>query len=68
MRISEGALAMLHTHVWPSNIRELKSLMQYVAAAVPADVVSRSSTSSSDSASSRPPPPCAPGIGRAEVR
>jgi DNA-binding NtrC family response regulator len=39
MRISEPAMAMLLEHSWPGNVRELKNLMQYVAAAVPADVV-----------------------------
>jgi len=39
MRISDEAMAMLLAHRWPGNIRELKNLMQYVAATVPADVL-----------------------------
>ncbi|HEY0194512.1 MAG TPA: sigma 54-interacting transcriptional regulator [Kofleriaceae bacterium] len=39
MRISDGAMAVLLAHSWPGNIRELKNLMHYVAAAHPVDVV-----------------------------
>lgn len=39
MRISEGAMTVLIAHPWPGNIRELKNLMQYVAAAIPVDVL-----------------------------
>jgi len=39
MRISDGAMAVLLGHPWPGNIRELKNLMQYVAAAVTVDVL-----------------------------
>jgi DNA-binding NtrC family response regulator len=39
MRISEGAMTVLIAHPWPGNIRELKNLMQYVAAAMPVDVL-----------------------------
>ncbi|HZJ61958.1 MAG TPA: sigma-54 dependent transcriptional regulator [Kofleriaceae bacterium] len=39
MRISDGAMAVLLGHSWPGNIRELKNLMQYVAAAVTSDVL-----------------------------
>jgi two-component system response regulator AtoC len=34
MEVSEGALAVLRVHAWPGNIRELKNLMQYLAATV----------------------------------
>jgi DNA-binding NtrC family response regulator/pSer/pThr/pTyr-binding forkhead associated (FHA) protein len=39
MRISDGAMSVLLAHSWPGNIRELKNLMQYVAAAFAAEVV-----------------------------
>jgi two-component system, NtrC family, response regulator AtoC len=39
MRISDGAMALLLAHPWPGNIRELKNLMQYLAAALPVDVL-----------------------------
>jgi DNA-binding NtrC family response regulator len=39
MRISDGAMAVLLGHPWPGNIRELKNLMQYVAAAVTSEVL-----------------------------
>jgi DNA-binding NtrC family response regulator len=39
MRISDGAMAVLLAHSWPGNIRELKNLMQYVAAAFATDVL-----------------------------
>jgi two-component system, NtrC family, response regulator AtoC len=39
MRISDGAMALLLAHAWPGNIRELKNLMQYLAAALPVDVL-----------------------------
>jgi DNA-binding NtrC family response regulator len=37
MRISEGAMAVLHSHDWPGNVRELKNLMRYLAATVTQD-------------------------------
>jgi len=37
MRICDDAMAVLLAHPWPGNIRELKHLMQYIAATVPAD-------------------------------
>ena len=37
MRISEAAMAVLLAYPWPGNIRELKNLMQYVAATVAED-------------------------------
>ena len=39
MRISDEALAVLLAHSWPGNIRELKNLMQYVAAALPVEIL-----------------------------
>jgi DNA-binding NtrC family response regulator len=39
MRISDGAMSVLLAHSWPGNIRELKNLMQYVAAALPVEVL-----------------------------
>ena len=39
MQISDEALAVLLAHAWPGNIRELKNLMQYVAAALPVKVL-----------------------------
>jgi DNA-binding NtrC family response regulator len=39
MRISDAAMTVLLAHPWPGNVRELKNLMQYVAAAVPAEVL-----------------------------
>jgi len=39
MRISDEAMAVLLAHSWPGNIRELKNLMQYVAAALAVDVL-----------------------------
>ena len=39
MRISESALAVLRAYPWPGNIRELKNVMQYVAAALAVDVL-----------------------------
>lgn len=39
MRISDEALAVLLAYAWPGNIRELKNLMQYVAAAFPVDIM-----------------------------
>ena len=39
MRISEAAMEVLRQHAWPGNIRELKNLMQYLAAAVPVDLL-----------------------------
>ncbi|HEX7843032.1 MAG TPA: sigma 54-interacting transcriptional regulator [Kofleriaceae bacterium] len=39
MRISDGAMAALLVHSWPGNIRELRNMMQYVAAALAGDVV-----------------------------
>jgi len=39
MRISDDAMAALLAHPWPGNIRELKNLMQYLAAALPVDVL-----------------------------
>ena len=39
MQISERALAALRAHAWPGNIRELKNLMQYLAATLEVDVV-----------------------------
>jgi DNA-binding NtrC family response regulator len=39
MRISEEAMVVLLAHVWPGNIRELKNLMQYMAATVSDDVL-----------------------------
>ena len=39
MQISDGALSVLLAHSWPGNIRELKNLMQYVAAALPVEVL-----------------------------
>ena len=39
MRISEGAMTVLLAHPWPGNIRELKNLMEYVAAAIPVEVL-----------------------------
>jgi DNA-binding NtrC family response regulator len=39
MRISDEAMAALLGHSWPGNVRELKNLMQYVAAALPVDVL-----------------------------
>jgi DNA-binding NtrC family response regulator/pSer/pThr/pTyr-binding forkhead associated (FHA) protein len=39
MAISDDALEVLLAHAWPGNIRELKNLMQYVAAAHTDDVV-----------------------------
>lgn len=39
MRLSDDALALLRSYAWPGNVRELKNLMQYVAAAVPGEVV-----------------------------
>jgi DNA-binding NtrC family response regulator len=37
MRISDGAMAALLAHPWPGNIRELKNLMQYIAATLAVD-------------------------------
>ena len=39
MRISDEAMAAMLGHSWPGNVRELKNLMQYVAAALPVDVL-----------------------------
>jgi DNA-binding NtrC family response regulator len=39
MRISDEALAVLLAHAWPGNIRELKNLMQYVAAVLSVEVL-----------------------------
>ena len=39
MRISDGALAVLCAYSWPGNIRELKNVMRYVAAALTGDVL-----------------------------
>lgn len=39
MRISDGAMTVLLAHPWPGNIRELKNLMHYVAAALPVEVL-----------------------------
>jgi len=39
MQISDSALSVLLAHSWPGNIRELKNLMQYVAAALPVKVL-----------------------------
>jgi two-component system response regulator AtoC len=39
MLISDEALSVLLAHAWPGNIRELKNLMQYVAAALPVEVL-----------------------------
>ena len=39
MRISDGAMSVMLAHSWPGNIRELKNLMQYVAAAFAVDVL-----------------------------
>ena len=39
MQISDGALSVLLAYSWPGNIRELKNLMQYVAAALPVEVL-----------------------------
>ncbi|HET7501010.1 MAG TPA: sigma-54 dependent transcriptional regulator [Kofleriaceae bacterium] len=39
MRISDGAMSVLMAHSWPGNIRELKNLMQYLAAALPSDIL-----------------------------
>ncbi len=39
MQISEGAMAVLRTYSWPGNLRELKNVMQYVAAALAVDVL-----------------------------
>lgn len=39
MAISETAMKVLLEHAWPGNIRELKNLMQYVAAAHQGDVL-----------------------------
>jgi two-component system, NtrC family, response regulator AtoC len=39
MRISDGALAVLCAYSWPGNIRELKNVMRYVAAALSVDVL-----------------------------
>ena len=39
MRISDAAMSVLLAHSWPGNIRELKNLMQYVAAAFAVDVL-----------------------------
>jgi two-component system response regulator AtoC len=39
MRISDEAMAVLLGHSWPGNVRELKNMMQYVAAALPVDLL-----------------------------
>jgi len=39
MRISDGAMAVLLAHSWPGNIRELKNLMQYIAAALSVEIL-----------------------------
>jgi transcriptional regulator with GAF, ATPase, and Fis domain len=39
MHISDAAIAVLRSHPWPGNIRELKNLMQYLAATLAVDVV-----------------------------
>jgi transcriptional regulator with GAF, ATPase, and Fis domain len=39
MRISDEAMAVLLAHSWPGNIRELKNLMQYIAATLAVDVL-----------------------------
>ena len=39
MRISDDAMEVLLAHSWPGNIRELRNLMQYVAAALAGDVL-----------------------------
>jgi DNA-binding NtrC family response regulator len=39
MTISDGAMAALGAHAWPGNIRELKNLMTYLAAALDVDVL-----------------------------
>jgi two-component system response regulator AtoC len=39
MRISDDAMTVLLAHSWPGNVRELKNLMQYLAAALAADVL-----------------------------
>ena len=39
MRISQGAMAVLRAYSWPGNIRELKHMMQCVAAALAVDVL-----------------------------
>jgi DNA-binding NtrC family response regulator/pSer/pThr/pTyr-binding forkhead associated (FHA) protein len=39
MRISDAAMAVLLAHSWPGNIRELKNLMHYVAAAHPSELL-----------------------------
>jgi transcriptional regulator with GAF, ATPase, and Fis domain len=37
IRIADAAMAALLAHSWPGNIRELKNLMQYIAATLPVD-------------------------------
>jgi transcriptional regulator with PAS, ATPase and Fis domain len=37
--LSEAAMERLLAHDWPGNVRELKNLMDYLAAAVPDDVI-----------------------------
>ena len=39
MQISESAMSALLEHTWPGNARELRNLMQYIAAAHKVDVV-----------------------------
>jgi transcriptional regulator with GAF, ATPase, and Fis domain len=39
IKISDEAMALLLAHSWPGNVRELKNLMQYLAAALGADVL-----------------------------
>jgi len=39
MQISEDAMAVMRAYSWPGNIRELKNVMQYVAAALAVDVL-----------------------------
>jgi DNA-binding NtrC family response regulator len=39
MTVSDEALRRLQAHPWPGNIRELKNLMEYVAAAQPSPVL-----------------------------
>ena len=39
LALSPGAMARLGTHHWPGNIRELRNLMDFLAATVPGDTI-----------------------------
>jgi len=68
MTISDAAMAALLDHAWPGNARELKNLMQYVAAAHKVDVLTAEHVSERLSTGRTAPritaPPAEPGTFR----